>query len=125
MNVKYFNHISIYLKVFLFLPLFFINKNKFRNFIPLNYRRIIEKLVQYFFFTERNIDIIKSNFILSKENNVISKNLETNGYSYYDFSKCYHSLKLVDCVNKLFIEKKNNEIINNKFNTYNIKYDLF
>jgi len=125
MNVKYFNHIYIYLKAFLFLPLFFINKNKFRNFIPLNYRRIIEKLVQYFFFTERNIDRIKSNFILSKENNVISKNLETNGYSYYNFSKCYHSLQLVDRVNKLFIEKKNNEIGNNQFNTYNITYDLF
>ena len=125
MKINYYSFIFIYIKVFLILPILFFNINKFKSLIPVNYRSIVEKLIKNFFFTKENINKLKLNFILSKENNVISENLETNGYSYYDFSKCYHSLQLVDCVNKLFVEKKKNEINNNHFNTYNITHDIF
>ncbi len=125
MKINHFSSIFIYIKSFLFLPIFFLNLNKFKSLIPVNYRSIVEKLIKNFFFTKENINKLKLNFILSDEKNTISKNLEQNGYSYYDFSKCYHSLKLIDRVNELFIEKKNNNIGNKQFDTYDIASDLF
>ena len=125
MKVNNFSAILIYAKAFLLLPIFFLNLNKFKSLIPLNYRIIVEKLIKNFFFTKENINKLKLNFILSDEKNSILKNLEQNGYSYYDFSKCHQSLKLIDCANKLFVEKKNNSTGNKQFDTYDISYDLF
>lgn len=124
MKVNNFSFILIYTKAFLFLPVFFLNLNKFKSLIPLNYRSIVEKLIKNFFFTKKNINKLKFNFILSNEKNGISKDLNKDGYCYYDFSKCHHSLKLIDCVNKLFVEKKKSTG-NKQFDTYDISYDLF
>jgi hypothetical protein len=124
MKVNNFSSILIYAKAFLFLPVFFLNLNKFKSLIPLNYRSIVEKLIKNFFFTKENINKLKLNFILSNEKNSISKDLNKDGYCYYDFSKCHHSLKFIDCVNKLFVEKKNSTG-NKQFDTYDISYDLF
>lgn len=125
MKINNFSSILVYTKAFFLLPVFFLNQNKFKSLIPLNYRSIVEKLIKKFFFTKENINKLKLNFILSNEKNSISKNLNKDGYCYYDFSKCHHSLKLIDCVNKLFVEKKNNSIGNKQFDTYDISYDLF
>jgi hypothetical protein len=94
----------IYFKLFFYLPIFFFNKNYFRTFIPLNYRRLLTSLIKFFYFSKVSINSLKSNFGLSYLNDNLKK-LEAFGYCFLNFSKNEQSKKLIDNVNEILTQK--------------------
>lgn len=117
----------IYSKLFFYSPIFFFNKNYFRTFIPLNYRRILTSLIKFFYFSKVSINSLKSNFSPSYRNDNLKK-LESSGYCFLNFSKNEQSKKFIDNVNEILTQKINQKINKTgktQFDQYSIATDIY
>ena len=93
-----------YIKIIVLIPLFFLNKSRYRQLVPSKNRNIITFLIKKFYF--KNYKLFEFN---SKNNtNFISLNLKNNGYHFFKLRSLDSHIYLMNYFEKKFRKLRKN-----------------